>query len=289
MIMRTKGISVFLGLIILLLLANSIVLNAQTNVGLTNSDANSQTKNEQLAKTKKHLTELLSKNLGIFLIMTGNENFNFVTNLGFPQETIVFEDRIEFVFKDQKNIIIQTVKLYFSYILEDKIKATVLNRHTEDGRLIYENHLKLGTIAVITTSENTAFIKLLSQDLSIIRDILNEIRFKMDEFENMAAAYHQQKVKPTISEEQRRFIIQANSFAQIMEYDSALDQYIKALAIDQTSYPEAYLNIALLLGQTERYFAALNFMKKYFLLVPNPADLQKINDKKRGWEIMLKN
>lgn len=74
-----------------------------------------------------------------------------------------------------------------------------------------------------------------------------------------------------------------------MQYDYAIDQYIKVLALDQISYPEAYLNLALLLGQTNRYYAAINFMKKYLLLVPNSADVQNAKDKIKDWEIILQN
>lgn len=287
--MKTKEIFKVLVLLILVFLTTAIQVNAQANENLTSANLKSKTTEEELINTKKHLSEILRQNIGSIKLIVGNNNYNVVSNLGYPKEIAVFDDRIEFSFTDSKNVITQTIKLYYSYILEDKIKASTISSNTDDGRTISENHLKLGNISLVTSMNNSVVMKLLINDLTIIQNKLNEDRFKMEEFVKIVSDYRSLKVKPLVSEEQRKYIIQANSFAQIMQYDYAIDQYIKVLALDQISYPEAYLNLALLLGQTNRYYAAINFMKKYLLLVPNSADVQNAKDKIKDWEIILQN
>lgn len=287
--MKTKEIFKVLVLLILVFLTTAIQVNAQANENLTSANLKSKTTEEELINTKKHLSEILRQNIGSIKLIVGNNNYNVVSNLGYPKEIAVFGDRIEFSFTDSKNVITQTIKLYYSYILEDKIKASTISSNTDDGRTVSENHLKLGNISLVTSMNNSVVMKLLINDLTIIQNKLNEDRFKMEEFVKIVSDYRSLKVKPLVSEEQRKYIIQANSFAQIMQYDYAIDQYIKVLALDQISYPEAYLNLALLLGQTNRYYAAINFMKKYLLLVPNSADVQNAKDKIKDWEIILQN
>lgn len=287
--MKTKEIFKVLVLLILVFLTTAIQVNAQANENLTSANLKSKTTEEELINTKKHLSEILRQNIGSIKLIVGNNNYNVVSNLGYPKEIAVFDDRIEFSFTDNKNVITQTIKLYYSYILEDKIKASTISSNTDDGRTVSENHLKLGNISLVTSMNNSVVMKLLINDLTIIQNKLNEDRFKMEEFVKIVSDYRSLKVKPLVSEEQRKYIIQANSFAQIMQYDYAIDQYIKVLALDQISYPEAYLNLALLLGQTNRYYAAINFMKKYLLLVPNSADAQNAKDKIKDWEIILQN
>ena len=276
-------------LLILVFILISTKIIAQVNQDLTSANLKSKTTEEELINTKKHLSEILRQNIGSIKLIVGNNNYNIVSNLGYPKEIAVFDDRIEFTFTDNKNVIIQIIKLYYSYILEDKIKATTISSNTDDGRTVSENHLKLGNISLVTSMNNSVVMKLLINDLTVIQNKLNEDRFKMEEFVKIVSDYRSLTVKPLVSEEQRKYIIQANSFAQIMQYDYAIDQYIKVLALDQTSYPEAYLNLALLLGQTNRYYAAINFMKKYLLLVPNSSEVQNAKDKIKDWEIILQN
>lgn len=283
--MKKRGIYWIFILLILMFITPFTIVNAQENKHLTNSK--SQTKEEQLVNTKKHLAELLKQQTGLIRLMTGNNDYNTVYNLGYPKEILVFDDRIEFIYTDNKNVITQTIKLYYSYILEEKIKVKVITSNSDNGSQITENHLKLGNVSIVMTMENAAIMKLLANDLTIIQNKLNEERFKMEEFEKIAAEYCTFKVASTITEEQRKYIIQANSFALIMQYDNAINQYVKVLALDQTSYPEAYYNLALLLAQTNRYYAAINFMKKYLLLISNAADAQNAKNKIKDWEIML--
>jgi tetratricopeptide (TPR) repeat protein len=106
-------------------------------------------------------------------------------------------------------------------------------------------------------------------------------------FEGQAANYRAAAAKPQVTEEQRRFIVQANALGQQKDYNGALELYGKALAVDAVAYPEAYYNMALLAAQKGRYRAAIGFMKKYLLLVPDARDARAAQDKIYEWEILM--
>ncbi len=108
-------------------------------------------------------------------------------------------------------------------------------------------------------------------------------------FKPVAEQYHALQVKPEITEEQRKYIVQANLFNQKKEYDKAISLYNKVIEIEQTAYPAAYYNQALLLAQTQRFREAIYNMKKYLMLVPEAEDARAAQDKIYEWEAELTN
>lgn len=107
------------------------------------------------------------------------------------------------------------------------------------------------------------------------------------EFEAQAARYRALPIKPEVTEEQRKFIVQANALSQQKAYADALEFYNKVLAIDPVSYPAAYFNMALLSAQENRFQSAIGYMKKYLLLEPNAGDARSAQDKIYEWELMV--
>lgn len=105
-------------------------------------------------------------------------------------------------------------------------------------------------------------------------------------FKTIADQYHALQVKPFVSEEQRKYIVQANAMSQNKEYNKAIDLYNKALEVDQTAYPAAYSNLALLSSQIQNYDGAIFYMKEYLLLEPEAADARSAQDKIYEWEAM---
>jgi len=89
---------------------------------------------------------------------------------------------------------------------------------------------------------------------------------------------------PELIEEQRKYIVQANSFAKDKLYAQAIEAYKKAIAIDQVAYPAAYYNLALLLAEKKDFKEAIKNMKKYLLLVPDAPDARAAQDKIYEWE-----
>ncbi len=109
---------------------------------------------------------------------------------------------------------------------------------------------------------------------------------KLAAFEKKAVLYRSLRTKPEMGEEQRKLIVQANAFNQQKNYDKAIDLYQKAAEVDQVSYPPAYFNLALLSAQTQRFKAAIRYMKQYLLLVPDAKDARSAQDKIYEWEAM---
>ena len=103
----------------------------------------------------------------------------------------------------------------------------------------------------------------------------------------IAAQYCALKIKPPVTEEQRKFIVQANSFTEEKQYVDAIELYKKAIAVDQTSYPAAYSNLALLSAQLLSFDAAIYYMKIYMMLEPEAPDARGAQDKIYVWEAKL--
>ena len=89
-------------------------------------------------------------------------------------------------------------------------------------------------------------------------------------------------------EEQRKLIVQANSVNEKKMYDDAIGLYEKAVQINQTSYPPAYYNLALLYAQIKNYNKAIVNMSKYILLEPDAPDARSSQDKIYEWELLIK-
>jgi tetratricopeptide (TPR) repeat protein len=106
-------------------------------------------------------------------------------------------------------------------------------------------------------------------------------------WEKKVAEYRKLQVKPTVSEEQRKFIVQANLFNQQKNFVKAIELYSNAIELDQTAYPAAYSNLALLLAQINNFSAAIANMKKYLLLEPEATDARSAQDKIYEWEAMI--
>lgn len=106
-------------------------------------------------------------------------------------------------------------------------------------------------------------------------------------FDAKVATYREAKVKPAVSEEQRKYIVQANSLNQNKEYARAIELYEQALDIDPVSYPGAYFNLALLSAQLKRYREAVGYMQQYLQLAPEARDARSAQDKIYEWELLL--
>jgi len=229
--------------------------------------ARSQT--EEMSKVKARISEILrDEKIVVYDKKTKVEDF--------PKNILVLDDRIEFKIKNQNMI------LYFSD-LADSIKSTMVNLK---GVLELKNFSLLKNI---TGRYTYGIFDELRKDLMLIQ---KQLKAKTDEsqriiFEQKASDYRRLKVKPPISEEQRKFIVQANSFNQQKMYNKAIELYIKAIEIDQTAYPAGYSNLALLLAQINNFDGAISYMKKYLLLEPEATDARNAQDKIYEWEAQI--
>ena len=246
----------------------------------THNNGDFQSGNEELSKIKMHISEIF-KNKTDLTVLHGDGTGSL---LGSPREIVVLDDRIEFRFKKENKII------YFSDILDYNITAVESNKTTDDGKSVirFLSQITIGNIVLEIKGYRQAME--LRNDLISIQYLLNEKRYssQLVLFEPIAEQYRSLKVKPPVSEEQRKYIVQANSLNQLKEYDKAIELYNKAVELDQTAYPAAYTNLALLSAQVHKYNSAIYYMKKYLLLEPEASDARSARDKIYEWEILLK-
>ena len=132
--------------------------------------------------------------------------------------------------------------------------------------------------------------KRVANDLIFIQQQFKTCSFqeKADQFESLAKKFREQSAKPVVSEEQRKYIVQANLLTKQKDYRLAIEFFHKALAVDQVAYPDAYFNLAMLYAQTGYYRSAIDQMKKYLSLVPDAKDARSARDKIYEWELQMK-
>lgn len=95
-----------------------------------------------------------------------------------------------------------------------------------------------------------------------------------------------EKIVP-ITEEQRKYIVQANALTEEKKYREAYNYFGKVIEIDAVSYPQAYFNMALLASQFNDFMLAIFNMKKYLILLPDAPDARASQDKIYEWELKI--
>jgi tetratricopeptide (TPR) repeat protein len=194
-----------------------------------------------------------------------------------PSDIKVLGDRIEFKIKGESTAI------YFIDLAGDPIPAPYFKKN--------KSILSLLNFDLITGGFNNNYKRLveLRQNLILIQ---KDFKTKKEEA-NMAAflqkikEYRAMSVKPPLSEELRKFIVQANLFSQQKNYSKAIELYRKVIDTDAVAYPAGYSNLALLSAQVNDYNAAITYMKWYLLLEPEASDARSAQDKIYEWEAMI--
>lgn len=221
-----------------------------------------------LGAVKKDLAAMLTRVEGKLFIATNNGGFIQPGVSAATEEGITARSEAAFKYDDLLN-------LRLDYISPAKAAAVSGYPH---GVQVW------AVLGLYFVNEDQA--RCVAQEIFFIQ---SELRRKyMDSalagFQPMADAYRSQKVKPAVPEEQRRYIVQANSWAQQKNYGMALATYSKVLEINPVSYPAAYYNMALMHAQEKRHFAAITHMKMYLLLTPEAEDARSAQDKIYEWE-----
>lgn len=237
---------------------------------------------EEINKAKNAIAEVMKYKSQVFKTLDKDDvNYKENTRYGWGTEENIFvmEDKIEFKLKKK------SIFIFFSDLCDYKITYTTDN--FKNGGVI------LGEFLMMYKGEENA--KKLFDNLIFIQNQIHNDKMEkvfgpqLSLFEPIAAQYRALKVKSSVSEEQRRFIVQANSFNEQKNYQKAIDMYNKAVETDQTSYPSAYSNMALLSAQIQNYNAAIFYMKKYLMLVPDADDARSCQDKIYVWEVQIGN
>jgi len=185
-------------------------------------------------------------------------------------------------------------------VLKDRIELRLTGTHGNTNEIIYWGALADYRINSYLYTDNNFYVvfgdfqilikgnengkKLFDALMLIHNQCREEVKAELAVFETIAVQYRTLKVKPPVSEEQRRYIVQANMYNQEKSYWNAIGSYQKVLELDQTSYPAAYSNLALLYAQVDKFYFAIYNMKKYLLLEPEATDARSAQDKIYEWE-----
>ncbi|MEW5774180.1 MAG: hypothetical protein AB1916_11730 [Thermodesulfobacteriota bacterium] len=230
--------------------------------------ANLEKGKTDLAAVKKDLAALLTNVDGKMLAATNNGDYVITSVGGATDEWITVINDAGFWYSGLLN-------LRLDYISPAKVAGEKGYPH---GAQVWN------VVGLYFANEDRA--RCVAQELFFIQ---GEQRRKYEEgafagFEPLAAAYRAEKVKPQVPEEQRRYIVQANSWAEQKNFSMALTTYAKVLEINPVTYPAAYYNMALMHAQEKRTYEAIVSMKKYLLLVPEAQDARAAQDKIYEWE-----
>ena len=228
--------------------------------------------NDEVKKSVADISEMIKDNGAVLTRLQSSTPTNKVYRVWGTEKNIrVLENRIELIKENEKAI------LYFKDFIND---FTTID---------YSGNISIyfGNFSVAAKGKEAS--QKLRDEFLLLREknknVLNEDRkSQLDLFEKTASEYRALKVKPPISEEQRKYIVQANAFNEKRMYNEAIRSYEQAIALDQTAYPAAYSNLALLSAQVKQYDNAIYQMKKYLLLAPDATDARGAQDKIYEWE-----
>ena len=106
-------------------------------------------------------------------------------------------------------------------------------------------------------------------------------------FTRAVANYRAASAKPTLSEDARKFKVQAEFAVSKKKFGNAAALYKEALNAAPW-WPEGRFNRALILGELSRYHDAIREMKRYLTLVPDAPNARAAQDKIYQWEGELK-
>lgn len=194
-----------------------------------------------------------------------------------PTDIKVLDNRIEFKIKDQN------ATLLFVDLINDPIPAVYFKKN--------KSILSLINFDFISGGFNNSYKRLVQLRDNLIL-IQKDFKAKKEEADMVAfmqkiKEYRAMTVKPPLTEELRKYIVQANLFSQQKNYVKAIELYRKVIDTDAIAYPAGYSNIALLSAQVGNYGAAITYMKWYLMLEPEASDARGAQDKIYEWEAML--
>lgn len=193
---------------------------------------------------------------------------------GIPKNATAFDDRFEFMINNQKSVI------YFN-----NLYATGTTGFVGFKKIFVIENTKFKLI----NNNHSLFDNLKNGFIQIRTQLFNELKAQeyekqLDAFKPLAAKYRRLSEPPTMSEEQRRYIVLANTSLEEKNFKNAITFFNNAISVDPITYPTAYFNLALALALTDNYDDAILNMKKYLLLIPDSTEAR---DKIYEWELKI--
>jgi hypothetical protein len=202
------------------------------------------------------------------------------TDQTIPLEANLYGDRIEM--RCDRNGREERVTIHLHQLVKTEF---VLHQQGKGGGV----HLPLPNgMEFVSTLDK---LKRVADDLFFLQNHMRQIvaleEAKQVQFKPVAEKYRALAVKPPLSEEMRRLIIQAEALREERKYAQAIAHYGKITNVDLAAYPEAYYNQALLSEQLNQILPAIYYMKFYLQLVPDGPDARAARDKIYALEMKM--
>lgn len=234
--------------------------------------------NEEVKKSVARIAELINNGASISRLKSVEPTKEIFHTWGSEKNIRVLEDRIEFTKKDEM------ASVHFTNIINSVAFGVFYGKIT-----VYFEDYGIEVKGKEASQQLKREFELLKEKNKSLyyENRKSQRKSQLILFEKNAAEYRALKVKPPVSEEQRKFIVQANAFTEKKMYNDAIRLYEQAIEVDQTAYPAAYSNLALLSAQVKQYNDAIYHMKKYLLLVPDASDARGAQDKIYEWEAQI--
>lgn len=222
--------------------------------------------------SKAHMWELLAGSKNLYSITHPNDQVEYVlvATIQVSDTRVAVSDR-----------------MYFDFVeLEDH--AVNLGER-KDVTSNWDHRYDVTVQGVMQLSfANPEFAQCVGEELKFIQQALRKAQQDdlLKSFQPLVEQYRAMQTKPQVTEEQRKFIVQANIMTQKKDYTKAIEFYAKALEVNPFSFPAAHYNMALISAQQGRYSAAVTSMKKYLMLLPEAEDARTAQDKIYEWEAL---
>jgi hypothetical protein len=278
----SKKIYYTINLLAFILILQSYI-QAQDSISSFNLVQQDSILNNELQLAKKQLYQSLLQNITGIEINQQKQDATY--NFGRPMNVYLSVNGLIFVCAQNRN-----AEILFADLIDQKFKIYSIENNIQSGTLTTTEHkLIIGSTIISVKNDRFFVLKNIAKQFISLQKLHNDVYFKMNEFKQMAILTNAMYTKPAIIEEQRKYIIQAEAFAKLYDYQKAIITNYKLINVHPTAYPNVYLNIAILLAETNKLNSAIYNMKKFMLLNPSNADAQFAKSKITDWEIILNN
>lgn len=215
-----------------------------------------------------------------------------VKNVSFYSDRMEFKLRGESIAMTYSDILVKNTIIFIDKSGTRAMTAPAVQKAFENYQIGGPAaQAKIGNYVFYTyDNRNIETVRQIAMDFFTIQYQMNIKRLDslLTAFRPVAGEYVRLAEKPVLTEEQRKYIIQANSCSDRQEYPEAIAQYEKLTTEFPTVYPDAYSNMAFLSAQINRFDMAVFYMKKYLMLLPDAEDARSAQDNIYKWELFLK-
>lgn len=195
--------------------------------------------------------------------------------------------------KDIKTVIVQNDRIELE-VKGKRDNYVWLFAAIDDSTMFFMGKHNAGNYIFLPSAANFAFAQLdaaqqFADNIYAIQYAnINKVRDSLlQAFKERLTAFKATKKEIVLKEEQKKLLLLADTASNKMDYFSAIKLYLKAIEIDEMSYPKAYANIALLYAQINFFDYALLYMQKYIWLETDAIAIRGAQDKMYEWEGLI--